>query len=159
MKTVSTNIWMLVLRLLLLALFVYIYQWPLEKIRTEQYHNNEGVFWLGFFVIMMFPVYIVWTLCGVLWIQISNNKSTIRFHHFYKRIDVHSSAIDGYYKTVHNTKVKTFKGFILKLKSGRVIEITEYNLKSLTEINDFLTYNKIPLRAEIKSWFPLKRRI
>jgi hypothetical protein len=159
MKTVIPNIWMLLLRLALLALFIYIYQWPLEKIRTGQNQNDEGVFWLGLAVITMFPAYLVWTLFGVLWVTISNDRTSIRFHHFYKTLDVFGSDIDSYYKTIHKTKVSTFKGFLIKLKSGKVVEVTEYNLKSISEISGFLSHNKVPVRGDMKSWFPLKRRI
>jgi len=159
MKTVIPNIWLLLLRLALLALFVYIYQWPLEKIRTGQYQNNEGVFWLGLVVVTMFPVYLLWTLCGVLWVTISEDQRMVRFHHFYKTVEATGSDIDGYFKTVHKTKVSTFNGFLIKMKSGQVVEVTEYNLKSLSEIRDFLGHNKVPLRGNKNSWFPLKRRI
>jgi len=159
MKTVIPNIWMLLLRLALLVLFIYIYQWPLEKITTGQYQNNEGVFWIGLIVVTMFPAYLVWTLFGVLWVTISDDQTKVRFHHFYKTVEAFGSDIDGYFKTVHKTKVNTFGGFFIKMKSGKVVEVTEYNLKSLNEIRDFLRHNKVPLRGDMKSWFPLKRRI
>lgn len=159
MKTVIPNIWMLLLRIVLLGLFVYIYQWPLEKIRTGQYQNNEGVFWLGLVVVTMFPAYLIWTLLGVLWVTISDDLMTIRFHHVYKSVEVFSSDIDSYYKTVHKTKVRTFNGFFIKLKSGKIVEVTEYNLKSISEVGGFLRHSKVPLRGDMKSRFPLKRRI
>lgn len=159
MKKVIPNIWMLLLRIALLALFVYIYQWPVKKIQTGQYGENEAVFWLGLIVITLFPAYLVWTLFGILWVTISIDGATIRFHHFYRTVEVTGSDIDGYYKTVHKTKVSIFQGLLIKLKSGKVVEVTEYNLKSVKEIGSFLNYNKVPLRGEKNSWFPLKRRI
>lgn len=138
MKTVIPNIWTLSLRIAALALFIYIYQWPLGKIGTEQYHNNEGVFWLGVVVVTMFPVYLVWTLLGVLWVTISDDLTEVQFHHLFKTITVLRSDIDGYFKTVHKTKVSNFEGFLIKMKSGEVLEVTEYNLKSINEIADFL---------------------
>jgi len=159
MKTVIPNIWMLLLRIVLLALFVYIYQWPLEKIKTGQYQNNETIFWLGLVVITMFPAYLIWTLFGVLWVTISNDGTIIRFHHFYRTVEASGSDIESYYKTVHKTKVSTFQGLLIKLKSDKVVEVTEYNLKSVKEIRSFLSYNKVLLRGDKNSWFPLKRRI
>jgi hypothetical protein len=159
MKTVIPNIWMLILRLALLMIFLYIYQWPLEKISTGQYKANEGAFWLGLVVVTMFPAYLVWTLFGVLWVTIYDDRTKVRFHHFYKTVEVFGSDIDGFFKTVNKTKISTFRGFLIKLKSGKVVELTEYNLKSLNEIRDFLNYNKVPFKGEMKSWFPLNRRI
>jgi hypothetical protein len=159
MKTVIPNIWMLLLRVALLGLFIYIYQWPLEKITTGQYKNNEALFWLGLTVVTMFPVYLIWTLLGVFWVRISNDMSTIRFHYLYKTIEATGSEIDYYYKTVHKTKVSTFQGLLIKLKSNKEVEVTEYNLKSVKGIRTFLSYNKTPLKGDKNSWFPLKRRI
>lgn len=159
MKTVIPNIFILLLRIALLALFIYIYQWPIEKLQTGQYRENEVVFWLGLGLITMFPVYLIWTLFGVLWVTISNDGTTISFHHFYKTLVITSSDIDGYYKTVHKTKVSTFQGLLIKLKSNKVVEVTEYNLRSIKDIKGFLSYNKVPLRGNKNSWFPLKRRI
>ena len=147
------------MRVALLVLFVYIYQWPLEKIRTGQYQNNEAIFWFGLTLVSMFPAYIIWTLFGVMWVTISIDTNTISFHHLYKTVEVTGSEIDSYCKTVHKTKVSTFQGLLIKLKSDKVVEVTEYNLKSVKEISNFLNDNKAALKGDKNSWFPLKRRI
>jgi hypothetical protein len=85
--------------------------------------------------------------------------STIRFHYLYKIIETSGSEMDSYYKTVYKTKVSTFQGLLIKLKSDEVVEVTEYNLESVNGIKTFLSYNKTPLRGDKKSWFPLKRRV
>lgn len=150
---------MLLLRIALLALFAYIYQWPLEKISTGQYQSNSLIFWFGLLAVTMFPAYIIWTLLGVLWVTISNDRSTIRFHYVYKTLEATSADIESYYKTVNDTKINTFQGLLIKLKSNKVVEVTEYNLKSIKEIERFLSYNKTPLKGNKNSWFPLRRRI
>lgn len=159
MKTVIPNNWMLLFRIALLVLFIYIYQRPLEKITSGRYKDNEAIFWLGLAMVTIFPAYLLWTLFGVQWVTISKDRLSIRFHHFYKTVEVISSDIDSYYKTVLKTKVSTFNGLLLKLKSNKVVEVTEYNLKSINEINDFLRDNKVTFKGDMKSWFPLKRRI
>lgn len=159
MKKISPNIWILLLRICLLSLFIYMFQWPLAKFNTGQYLNNPISFWLGLILISMFPIYLVWTLFGVLWVTISADSSIIRFHYLYKTIQTASLDIDSYYKTTHKTKVSNYKGLLIKLKSDKVIEITEYNLKSIRGVEDFLRINKVPLRGEKSSWFPLKRGV
>lgn len=156
-KIILPNIWMLLLRVALLVLFAYMYQWPLEKIRTEEYQDNVLVFWLGFVGMTMFTAYVFWTLLGVLCVTISSDRSNIRFWFFYKTIQVTGSDIDGYYKTVQKTKVSTFRGLLIRLKSGKIVEVTAYNLASLKEITDFLVHSRAPLKGDKNSWFPLKR--
>jgi hypothetical protein len=150
---------MLFLRLVLLILFIYIFQWPLEKIRAGQYPDNPTIFWLGLALTTIFPLYLLCTLLGVLWVSISHDNSKIRFHYLYKTIESSASGIDGYYRTTNKTKVSSYQGLLVKLKSGKVIEISEYNLKSIKEVGNFLQTNKVPLRGDKSSWFPLKRII
>ncbi len=160
MITIMPNIWMLLFRIALLALFGFIYQrGPLEKIATGQYQTNEGVFWLSIAFYSIFPAYLIWTLLGVMWVRISKDMSKICFHYFYKTFKVGSIEIDNYYETKHNTKLSNFKGLLIKLKSGKVIEVTGYNLKSVKEIVTFLRYNKVPYKGDKNSWFPMKRKI
>ena len=150
---------MLLLRITLLVFFVYFYQWPLEKFRTGQYQNNEAIFWFGLTVVSMFPTYIIWTLFGVMWVTISNDMNTISFHHLHKTVEVTGFEIDSYYKTVHKTKMSTFQGLLIKFKSNKVVEVTEYNLNSVKAISNFLNNNKAALKGDKNSWFPFKRRI
>lgn len=150
---------MLLLRIVLLALFVYMYQWPLEKISTGQYHENEAMFWFGLMFFTLFPVYIIFTFFSVLWVTISNDRSTIRFHYFYKTVSVAGSEISGYYKTTHKTKVSTFDGLLIILKSNKTVVVTEYNVRSTKAIVGFLSNNSVPLRGDKDSWFLLKKRI
>ena len=159
MKTIIPNIWMLLLRIGLLTLFVYMFQWPLEKISTGEYLNNPFGFGLGLIIFLMFPIYILWTLLGVLWVTISNDNSLIRFHYLYKTIEITCIDFDGYYNTTQKTKISNYKGLLIKLKSDKVIEISEYNLRSIQDITDFFRINKVPLRGDKNSWFPLKKRI
>lgn len=159
MKTIYPNILMLLVRLILLCLFIYMFQWPLEKFTTGQYLVNPIGFWFALILFSIFPVYIFWTVLGVLWVTVSEDNSIVRFHYLYKTIEISPLDIDGYYTTINKTKISNYKGLLIKLKHDRAVEITEYNLKSIHSINDFLRKNKIPLRGEKSSWFPLKRRI
>jgi hypothetical protein len=47
MKTITPNIWTVLLRLVLLAFFVYLYQFPVAKIISGEY-DNLAFFLLGF---------------------------------------------------------------------------------------------------------------
>lgn len=160
MKVIFPNIWTLILRIVLIALFLYMYQWPVEKIRTGEYLiHSSGLFLFGLFAYSLFPIYLIWTLLGVLFVKISIDGRFIKFYYLYKRIKVFENELDGYFKTTHETKVSSYKGFLIKLKSEKVIEVTTYNLKSVEFLQEFLNSFRIPLKGEKKSWFPYKRSI
>ena len=56
----------------------------MEKIKTGEYLNNPAGFGLGLIMVSILPIYILWTLLGVLWVRIFDDKATIRFHYLYK---------------------------------------------------------------------------
>jgi hypothetical protein len=150
---------MLILRIALLGMFVYIYQWPLEKIQTGAYKKDELIFVVGLIAVTMFPAYLLWTLLKVLWVRISAHEGKIHVHYLFKSVEAYSNDIEGYYRTFHNTRVKHYNGLLIKLKSGKVVEVSEYNLKSIDDVVDFLKDYKIPYKGIKNSWFPFTRRI
>lgn len=158
MKTVMPNIWMLLFRLVMLIAFIYMYQWPLEKFHSGDYQDNPLAFWFGLIFFSIFPMYLLWTLFGVLWITIIYDKSAIHFHYLYKTLKTTASNIDEYYRTTQKTKISSFRGVLIKLKTGKVVEVSEYNLKSIQIVNEFLATNKIPLKGDKISWFPWNRK-
>jgi hypothetical protein len=127
------------------------FQWPLEKISNGEYLNNPSIFGLSLIFFSMFPIYILWTLLGVLWVTISDDNSIIRFHYLYKTIESTSIDIDGYYKTTDKTKISSYKGLFIIFKSGKLIKISEYNLKSIQGVMAFLRMHKIPFRGDKNS--------
>jgi hypothetical protein len=159
MQTIGPNMIMLALRIALLLLFGYMYQWPLEKIITGQFHENEVVFWVSLCAYTIFPMYLLWTLIGVMWVRIDEKMESVQFCSFFGRINVDPLSIAGYFRTIHNTKIASYKGLIIKLDSGKVIEVSTYNLKSVEKIEAFLIHYKVPLWGNKDSWFPYKRRL
>jgi hypothetical protein len=135
------------------------YQWPLEKIKSGEYQENLPVFLIGMFAVSMFPAYFLWTLLGILWVKVADDNTQVVFHYLFKTVKLIPTDIDGYYKTHNDTKLKRFHGFLIKLKSGKVVEVSEYNLRSIDTIGQFLRTNKVPLRGNKGSWFPLTRRV
>lgn len=150
---------MLLFRITLLAVFIYLYQFPIAKFQSGEYKENVPIFILGITAVSMFPLYFIWTLLGVLWIRISDDDRNISFHYLYKTISVSGDDIAGYYKTTLKTKVKEYDGLIIKLNSGKVLEVTEYNLSRIDAVREFLSLHKVPLWGNKKSWFPFTRKV
>ena len=159
MKTILPNIWMLLFRIALLGLFIYMYQWPLQKIRQGTDEENLAIFIVGLIVVSMFPFYLLWTLFKVMWVRLSIDDLKIHFHYLHTSVKIHSSDIDGYFKTIHRTRIKSYSGLLIRLKTGKVLEVSEYNVKSIEGIKGFLQTYKIPYRGEKSSWFPFTRKV
>jgi len=150
MKIIIPNIWMLLLRIALLAVFSCMFHW---------HDSSESQFWLGLVFFLMFPIYLTWTLLGVMWVTISHDYKLCRFYYLYKWIDVNSSDPDSYYSTQQYAKLANFKGLLIKIKSGKTIEVTEYNLSSIKVIKKFLSHHRVPMKGDKRSWFPITRQI
>lgn len=150
---------MLLFRVVVLGLFVYIFKWPLAKIISGNYGGSIWLFAFGLLAVCMFPVYIIWTLLGVMSVKVFDDESGMRFQYLLRSKEVRYKDIEGYYKTIFRTKVARYDGLLIKLKSGETIEVTEYNLKSIEDIAACLDKSQIPEIGTMASWFPLKRKV
>lgn len=161
MKTIYPNILSLGIRAVFLAGLLYIFPKPIRVLYNlffEPREDQDFIFLSGiiFFLIL---AYIIWTLCKVLWIQISADNSTISFHYLYKKIEVSGAEIEQYVDTGIVTRRKPINGWLIKLKSGKTIEVSEFNLRSRKGIEDFLIFHKVPRTGVKRSWFPYTRKI
>lgn len=161
MKTIYPNIFSLVIRLILLTCFTYLLQVPLKKLWTlfHEYQPNQDIILFSATIFLLFPTYIIWTLCKVLWVKISADNSSITFHYFYKKIEVSGPEVEQYVDTGIVTKRNPINGWLIKLKSGKTIEVSEFNVRSRKEIEGFLIFNKVPKTGVKRSWFPFTRKV
>jgi len=146
---------MLLSRLASIVLFIWLSKFPLEIISSGNFRG--GIFTI-LFVITMFialPAYLMWTLFGTIWIRYNEQNGNIHFYHFFKVQKILPKDIDGYYKTM----VKSYAGYVLKLKDGNTIEVSEYNVKPLQDFELFLTKNKISYYGNTASRFPFKVKL
>lgn len=157
MKIVPPNMLMLVFRIVLLVLFGFMSQWPIEIIQIGTFPDGKLAFWVGLLFFSIFPVYLIWTFLGVMCVGIG--KGRIRFYRIFGIVDVTTTSIKGYYRSPTKTKLASFKGLLVKLNSGKVIEISGYNLSSIEKIETHLNQHGVPLWGELNSWFPYTRKL
>lgn len=161
MKTVYPNLWSLTIRAVFLAIFIYFSPGPFRTVSSlfVQYRENQDFLMFTATVFLMFPTYIIWTLCKVMWVKIAADNSTISFHYLYKKIEVSGSEVEKYVDTGIITKRKPINGWLIKLRSGKTIEVSEFNIRSRKSIEDFLILHKVPKKGIKPSWFPYTRKI
>lgn len=123
------------------------------------YQEGQDFFMFAFTVYSIFIVYLLWTLCKILWVTISADNSTICFYYLYKKIEVAGAEIEQYVDTGIMTKRKPINGWLIKLKSGKTLEVSEFNLRSRKSVEDFLKFHKVPRTGVKRSWFPYTRKI
>ena len=144
MKRIPPNIFMLLFRVAFILFFAYMYQFPFKKLNTGQFSDDPIAFWLLLSVLSIGPIYFIITLLGVLWVTFSKDNTTVVFHSLYKTVRCSFSEIESYHKVTERSNIGTYNGLVIKLKSGKKIKVTTYNVKSIKEVGYFLRSHRIP---------------
>ena len=100
------------------------------------------------------------SLLGIIKVEIDNLTGEIIYSSFISKKSISKNEISGYYTTYSNAKHgrKIFYGIVLKLTNNKTIELNEYNLKTITGLQQYLINNKIELLGNKHSYFPFKIR-
>ena len=157
MKTVSPNIFMLALRLILLPSLIWTAVFPVYRLLRNDYSNTPTIAFIGIIFFVLFLVFSVMSLMGIFKIKYEISGE-VTFYRLYKSCKISIADIDSFYQSVLKTKWKNYPGYFLILKDGTVIELTEHNLSSLRNFYSYLVKSEVPCKGTKNSWYPLKRR-
>lgn len=133
MKYIISNIFPLLLRILLLNLFLFMYTWPTEKLISGDYKTNETAFFLGLLVYSMFPVYLMFSLRNPIFIKLPNVKRFLVLFYFFNVKIIKLEEIKGYYKTTISIRMGNYDGIIIILRKERKIKLSVFDLKKYSK--------------------------
>ena len=110
-------------------------------------------------IVFLFSVTLI-SLLGIIKVEIDNFTGEIIYNTFISKKSIYKNEISGYYTTYSYAKHgrKIFYGIVLKLTNNNTIELNEYNLKTILELQQYLINNKIELLGNKHSYFPFKIR-
>jgi hypothetical protein len=113
------------------------------------------IFFILFFLLFILISVLLSLLSKSITTKFNNQTSSFVSYSILKGENEYSiRQLKGYSKTNLWTKFKDFPGIILYLEDDSKIELTEYNLQSLTPFLNFLNNNNVKFFGEEKSWFP-----
>ncbi|MDX2136108.1 MAG: hypothetical protein SFV52_15090 [Saprospiraceae bacterium] len=158
MKTVFPNIFMLVLRLILLPFCIWLVVAPIVGFINNKLAGKEWVMLVGLFFFVFFLAFIVLSLLGVFILRYNEDTEEIRLYRMYGFRTLFARDIAGYYQSTLQSRWKNYTGIILILKDGSSIELTEYNVKPIKDFYDFLVKSGVPFNGKRESWYPLIRK-
>ena len=160
MRTVPTNILMLAIRLLLLPGSIWLVAYTLYRLVRNDYAGKpSAIIYVGLFFFIMFLIFNILSLLGVFKIRYTEDNKEITFHYLFKSRTILTNDISAYFLSTLKTKWKNYPGYILLLKDGSTIEVTEYNVKPLRDFYAFIVKSGVPCIGTKNSWYPLKRRL
>ena len=124
----------------------------------------ENFHLLSLFTVMIFYIILVsFLFVGLLMkpisLKINQNERQFYTYSILSGNSIYSIYdIKGYSQTRRRTqaKVKVYSGIILYLKDNSKVELTEFNLQSLTPFMKFLHDENVNCFGEETSWFPFR---
>jgi len=157
MITVEPNTNTYLFRLLLLPFLFWLNYTPIQRLATGYYSNPQTQFFVCLAVAAFLLVLVanVISLLKVYKLKVEGSNNIISFYKPFKKLNISTNDIIGYYLTSFTTKWRTYEGLIIKMESGRSVEVSEYNVDSLYEFNQFLIKADVPFLGKKRKWLTI----
>ncbi len=138
---------------------IWLFLKPIQNTLTKDvdtFHLLLLVFFLTF-VILMASFLFLGLLIKPTTLTFSNNERHFSTFSLLSGNTTYSiSDIKGFSKTKLWTRAKDYPGILLYLKDNSKVELTEFNLQSLTPFMKFLHDENVNFFGEETSWFPFR---
>ena len=161
MLTVYTNTVTFLFRFLLMPFLIWLNYVPISRMIGGYYARTDRsfVFYVGLPFFLIFLIACILSLLAVYKIEVDTQKNSIIIRKALKTFSISAQDIEGYYLSSFRNKWKEYEGIFLKLRNGKTIELSEYNLETLYDFNQYLVQQGIPDLGRKTSWFPISRRL
>ncbi len=146
-------------RILFLPALIWHMVTPIQNLLNKEVSSFQIILLIFFLLFLVFILIslLVSLLFKSITIKYTNDASKLHSYSILKGENEYSiNKLRGYSKTKLWTKFKDFSGIILYLEDYSKVELTEYNLESLTPFLNILNNNNVNFYGEEKSWFPFK---
>lgn len=168
MLTFPTNLTNFILRLLLLFILFFIeylffnlgLKVPgIEKamFRINAIHLEFKLIYFMYCLILMvffFALTIVSSLLAINKIEVDTNTDSITFIRLFSKQALSTSDISKYFDTVHKNNFRSWTGILIKTNDNKTIQVTGQNIKSLSDLKNYLSERKIFCGGQRKMIFP-----
>jgi hypothetical protein len=166
MLTFSTNSANLLGRLFFLAVtFVLIY--VILTLGLNESDNGHVIFRIGKFsfktayilyflvaVMCFLIVTIAASLLSISKVQVDTSINSIIFLGLFTKKTIATVDITEYFETVHRNGFKVWYGLLIKTSDNKTIQLAGQNIKSLSDLKDYLNDRKIFCAGQRKMKFP-----
>ena len=145
----------LIIRLIILFILLLILN-AIETIPSGP-ASNTGSSLVALSLVLIILFLVIASFCGIMKVQINANINLITVSGACYRKSLKTAEIIGYYQSIERSRRRNFNGLIILLNNSKSLEIIEYNIKSIVDIEQYLVDNNIPLLGKRRSWFPFRR--
>jgi len=87
-------------------------------------------------------------------VQIDTSTGRLTFSSILAKETVNTSEIKEYFETIKTNPYKTFRGLLLNVKGNKPIQVAGQNVKSLSDLKDYLADRNVHFGGTRKMKFP-----
>ena len=80
--------------------------------------------------------------------------NTITFIRLFSKQTIATVDIKEYFDTVHRNPFKSWQGLVIKTSDNKSIQVAGQNIKSLSDLKDYLNHQKIFCAGQKNMYFP-----
>jgi hypothetical protein len=128
---------------------------PIYRLFNNDYDQSKHwILLVGLLLFIFFLVFTFLSLLGIFRIKYSEETGDIVLYHLYKSKGINVEEVAAFYQFTYKTKWKDYRGYILQLKDGSLIKLTEYNTKPLFDFYHFIVSSGVVSKGYKTSWLP-----
>jgi hypothetical protein len=125
--------------------------------RIPAIHFEFKAIYIIYFLIAIIG-YLALTIIGSLLsfnkVHVDPANSSITFVGLFSKRTIATVNITEYFETIHRNAFKVWYGLLIKTNDNRTTQVAGQNIKSLSDLKDFLDDRKIPKAGQKKMKFP-----
>ena len=125
--------------------------------RITAIHFEFKAIYLMYFLILtigFLALTIIDSLLSINKVQVDTTLDSITFVRLFGKQTIATADIDEYFETLHKNAFKGWTGLLIKTKDNKTIQVAGQNIKSLSDLKDYLSERKIFCAGQKKMKFP-----
>lgn len=153
--TLPANSINLVARLFFLVL-TFLLEYGFINFELRDPNIGDSIYLMYFLILLIgyLSLIIIVSLLSINKVQIDTTANSITFVSLFSKKTIATVDIDQYLDAIHSNPFKTFYGLLIKTNNNKTIQVAGQNIKSLSELKNYLNERKISYAGQKKMRFP-----
>jgi hypothetical protein len=123
---------------------------------TAIHFEFKAIYVMYFLIIIIcfLALTIIDSLLSINKVQVDTTLDSITFIRLFSKQTIATTDINEYFETVHRNAFKSWTGLLIKTNNNKTIQVAGQNVKSLSDLKDYLNERKIFYAGQKKMNFP-----
>jgi len=123
---------------------------------TAIHFEFKAIYFIYFLIVTIgfLALTIIDSLLSINKVQVDTTLNSITFVRLLGKQTIATADINEYFEIVHKNAFKGWTGLLIKTNDNKTIQVAGQNIKSLSDLKDYLTERKIFYAGQKKMKFP-----